>query len=239
MRGTLSLELFSGVGRFASAFREEDYAAIAFEIKDGMEFDLIHPAVIRFLCMWIDKGWVGAIWFGTPCTTWSIACRPAIRSSSHLWGLPEIPPHRVPSLELGNATVRVTGRILCRALHRRMPCFLENPDSSLLWQAPPIAQALRHQSCTIQRCTMGGFGARWRKATKVACWHNRNLPFDGHFCRSHGCMCQYSNKPHIVLAGRDWQSNKSWTSIASAYPTGFAKVAYHSMVESVRLAHDF
>jgi hypothetical protein len=203
-----------------------------------MEFDLTHPAVVRLLCMWIDRGWIGAIWFGTPCTTWSIACRPAIRSTSHLWGLPDIPPHRVPSLELGNATVRVTGRILRRALRRRTPCFLENPDTSLLWLAPPIAEALRHPACTVQRCTMCGFGARWRKATKVACWHSRNLLFDGLFCRSHGCKCQYSHKPHIVLAGRDRQCNKSWTSIASAYPARFAQAACHSMVESVRLAHD-
>ena len=85
--GKIFLELFSGIGSVASALRNRGYAAVAFDIHESPMYDLCNRYVLPVVKDWICNGLAAGIWFGTPCTTWSQACRPAVRDRLHIWGM--------------------------------------------------------------------------------------------------------------------------------------------------------
>ena len=146
------LELFSGVGRVAAALRKHGAPALDFEINKGALFDLCNQYVLKVLSSWIVNGQVKGIWFGTPCTTWSIACKPAARDLDHIWGRPTLPPHRLPSIELGNKTLHATCRLIRLCITYMVLCILENPDTSMIFKAPPLVQLAKHSCSTVARC---------------------------------------------------------------------------------------
>jgi len=226
------LELFSGVGRVAAALRHHDAPALEFEINKGAVFDVCNRHVLKVLCSWIVHGKVNGIWFGTPCTTWSIACKPAVRDLEHIWGRPNLPAHRLPSLELGNKTLQATCRLIKLCILHLIPCILENPDTSMIFKAPPLVQLAKHSCSSVARCCMCAFGARWRKHTKVLGWHINLDAFCLPLCCGPKGVCIYSNRKHIVLSGHSAETGKSWTSIASAYPRRFAETAAGCLLEA-------
>ncbi len=63
-----------------------------------------YTIVCLFLCFMfvLVFGFVFGVWLGTPCQTWSIACRPALRSISAIFGFSIIAPHRRAALKSGN-----------------------------------------------------------------------------------------------------------------------------------------
>lgn len=226
------LELFSGVGKVAAALRKRHAAALDFEINKGPLFDLCNFHVLKVISSWIRDGRVHGVWFGTPCTTWSIACKPAARDLVNIWGKPDLPPHRQPSVNLGNATLRATCRLIRLCILHRVPCILENPDTSMMFSAPPVVQLARHSCSSVTRCSMCAFGARWRKHTKLRGWHAVLTPLSLPLCCGKKGLCQYSGKKHIVLSGHSNDTGRSWTSVASAYPRRFAAAAATCLLES-------
>ena len=214
------LELFSGHAVIAKSLRALGFAVVAFDIQKGAHFDLCNDHVLAVVREWIELGLVWGMWFGTPCVSWSIACKPAVRSRQHIWGLPSLShlgPHRVRSLKLGNRTLRISCSLIRLGLAHQLAMVLENPDTSMMFHAPPMLQLARRCACQQTRFCMCAFGARWRKPTRLLAW-NVSLPsLDQCMCTSHK-QCQFSGKSHIVLSGTDKVSKRSWTSIAGQYP---------------------
>eukprot|EP00973_Karenia_brevis_P054268 7540008-Karenia_brevis.AAC.1 len=67
------LELFSGKAVLASAIRARQYGCLACDIKYGVEFDLCNPVVRTTIRGWISSRVVSGVWFGTPCSSFSLA----------------------------------------------------------------------------------------------------------------------------------------------------------------------
>ena len=215
--------MFSGVGHVALQIRKFGIGTIAFDINTSALFDLTHPYVVKVVLQWVSSNRVCGIWLGTPCTTWSVACKPAVRSKTHLYELPDIPAHRIRSVELGNKTLATTTAVITHCIRYHTPCMLERPDSSMLWHTAEIQSLLAHRTAVQQRFCMCSFGTAWRKRTKLAGWGPSLNLFASRMCNSHSHLCQYSGKRHTVLSGRCKVSNRSWTSIAAAYPMHMAE----------------
>ena len=164
------LELFSGVGAVATAARNLGYAALAFDIRlDPDLFDLTNPIVLGVIRGWMRSKLILCVHFGTPRTTWPSACHPAVRKRGrHIFGLPDCPGHRIAGLLLGNSTLRATVSLLRLDRSQQIPCSLENPLTSMLWDAPNLAVLLRARDCRVSVVHLCSYGARWRKPTRVA-----------------------------------------------------------------------
>eukprot|EP00973_Karenia_brevis_P076564 10636882-Karenia_brevis.AAC.1 len=69
------LELFSGKAVLASALRARHYGCLACDIKYGVEFDLCDSVVRSVIKGWISSRVISGVWFGTPCSSFSLARR--------------------------------------------------------------------------------------------------------------------------------------------------------------------
>jgi hypothetical protein len=131
----------------------------------------------------------------------------------------------------GNATLRQTCEVIRVCLAHGVPVMLENPISSMMWLAPPLAKLLQHQTCqciTLDQCQ---FGSRWRKRTRLATWGCGALPRLARLCQGRGGICSRTHKPHIVLSGTS-SSGVLWTSLAQAYPTRLCTAVAASFIEA-------
>ncbi len=129
--------------------------------------------------------------------------------------------------------MRATARIIRAARRAETPCFLENPATSLLWEAGPIKQ-LVNQGALIHKLDFCHYGKPWRKRTQIVSWGapaNRDL---GLLCEGRGGVCSRKGAPHIALTGRDVGSGQLWTRIAEPYPTKLcAKLCCHLVATHV------
>jgi hypothetical protein len=194
------------------------FAVLSFEIRRGPQYDLSRKCVIDFINSLFVSHKIAGVFLGTPCTTWSIAAGPAGRSREHIWGLPDLSPARALRVREGNQQARLTARWISMCINSSFPVMLENPHTSLLWHAPPIAALLRKPSCRSATFTMCAYGARWRKAMKICGWYVDVSGIHGNTCVSKNHICQFTGAPHIRLSGHLPRSSKAWTSLAAAYP---------------------
>lgn len=225
------LELFGGKGRIAKSLRRAGFAAASLDTANDQNQDICSPSFLRRLKQLIRDGVIRGIWLGPPCQTWSIACRPAVRSQQCPLGLPSVPSHRQASLELGNRTMHAAAEIVQCCCAHGVPVAVENPATSLFFRAPPIEKLTQFPCHKSMNVTMCAFGARWRKITRVATWHVDDYDPPAVCCGRHG-ICDYSKRQHIVLSGNIPGSGTSWTSTAAAYPQKFAKFFAHLMIQS-------
>ena len=194
------------------------FGAVRVELLDGV--DACSAAVVKLLLGWIRSGLICCAWFGTPCSSWSRARRDinghGPRTRQHIWGVPGLSDAERHRLALGNATLGVTVQLI-RALHSaRIPCILENPAASYLWQAPPLAPLLAlGQRVVIDDCS---YGTRWRKRTAFHCWHLAAGSSLQCTCRGRRGNCSFSKRPHQLLSGFDKETKQRWTKIAEPYP---------------------
>jgi hypothetical protein len=114
-----------------------------------------------------------------------------------------------------------------------VPVMLENPATSMLWLAPRLQKLCTldsHVSFITDFCQ---HGAKWRKRTRISCWHTPSCPQLCKVCSGKKGWCSARNRQHIVLSGVDPVSKQLWTHIAQPYPKLFAaKVAEHLILSS-------
>ena len=112
-----------------------------------------------------------------------------------------------------------------------VPCILENPSGSMLFQAHPIRKLLglsSSQSTTIDQCQ---YGTRWRKRTRLAAWNCTDMSSLCKLCTGHKGICSLTHKPHILLQGKSPQG-PLWTSIAQEYPRKLCSALASVLIES-------
>lgn len=237
-KAQLFLELFASSGQVAAQWRAAGYGAMAFEINLGDHFDVTRPSTMRLIKGWLRSHCVSGMWLGTPCTTWSRARRGPVgshwaplRSSEHPEGLEGLSDRDQAKVRLGNRTARASAELIQLCVALKIPVALENPQTSLLWSYPPIARLMLHACASVIDADMCAFGARWRKATKVATWHCQRVLAPPR-CRGHGGVCGFSARPHVILSGRDPVSGCLWTRRAQCYPKRFASWAARVVTRS-------
>ena len=223
-RRRIFLEVFCGTGGLAATLRRRGFGAVSLDLRLGPEMDITMPHVQRLLIGWMSSNCVAGLWLGTPCASWSRARRGppgstwcAIRSATHLYGLPNLRPIDQHKINIGNNTMKASARLISAARRFGVPCFLENPSTSLLWLADPIQKqaAFGSRRCTFDFCQ---FGTRWRKRTTVMMWGAPLSPELERRCSGRRGCCSRTGAPHIQLSGSDRASGQMWTHIAEPYP---------------------
>ncbi len=122
---------------------------------------------------------------------------------------------------IGNATMVASCRVIEACVAQIAPVALENPHASRLFAAPRL-QKLRALDCAAEQvCDQCAFGQPSRKRTKVIAWHGVAQACLSSLCNPRGC-CRFSGAPHVILEGLG-QNGQSRTSLAAAYPWGFAR----------------
>lgn len=155
---------------------------------DAWQHDLAHGVefVITFRCKsgeyidnlcWFDLGHTGTV-----CSSFSLACHPAVRGPGHLYGWPKshlmYTPGRRMKAKLGNSIANFSIDVLEACATVTKPMSLENPKGSHLWRTKryreKIALALRDdntgvwQFITTYYCS---WGCKYQKVTSLLCCH--------------------------------------------------------------------
>ena len=122
----------------------------------------------------IASGVVALVWLGTPCQSFTSARKDdgfgpmPLRDSSHPLGLPDLNSRDAQAVQLGNKLLKVSLRLMRVAAHHKVPCVMENPWSSYMWQVPYVRDFLYdtnlcESDIKLRRVDFCRFGTPWRK----------------------------------------------------------------------------
>ena len=154
-----------------------------------------------------------------PCTTWSRARWPPLRTSSHLQGLPSLNENEKSQVDIGNCTYQFACKVVAAAIRSKVPCVCENPQRSMAWMAPPMSELM--MVAIVLDTDMCQYRARWKKRTKLCGWNmvSQHAGLDLK-CSGRG-ECSLTGKQHIVLTGT--VNGVARTRLAQAYPPALAR----------------
>ena len=136
---------------------------------------------------------------------------------------------------MGNRTIGHSAWVVRLCLRFSVPCLLENPVGSRLFQAPRMTRLIKHDHCQRFVLDMCAFGARWRKRTCILAWCSPGAKSSlNSRCTGHAGKCSFSGDYHVVLAGAG-PHGKLWTSVAQEYPKGLARALAGSLIQSFKM----
>ena len=240
------LDIFSGDGSVAKFLTQNGFPVISIDINLDPRFDVLDPQVAKIILGWIRSRCVLGVWVATPNISWSRARHGPLgsswdpmRTNSHIFGVPNLGVNDQEKVRIGNHTMKFTAQIITSCVHQRTPCFLENPNHSMMWLAPPIKHLCAHRVSRSFVCDFCQYGARWRKRTRIQSWFGCGDSDLSRQCSGHNGVCSRTHKHHIILKGQDPISKQLWTHLAQPYPKTFGAVAGKALVNSFQNMHTF
>ncbi len=156
-RGLIALEVFSGSGRLTGELHARGWQAHALDIVHGAAEDFSRREVRRMLLRKIWAREVAYVHLAPPCSTFSIARTPPIRSRQCPFGLPG----------LGNRLARFSLQVLKVCLRMEIACTLEQPQSSWMLRLPPFWNFRRRTGVPEVTLDFCMYGEMWRKRTTI------------------------------------------------------------------------
>ena len=214
------LELFCGSQRFGKACAREGRLVIGIDVRFGDEHDITRPRLWQAIVGWIQAGWVLYVLLAPPCASWSRIRNagtgpPPLRDDDHIWGLSTVRDSEKWKVDLGNSTLRVSVCIFRACLRAGVPALIENPLTSWMWVAPPMATLMLCKNVRWVRSDFCQWGTPWRKATRFVCCHLDVAHIENR-CTGRG-VCSRSGLHHLQLIGKD-EHGVFKTRLAEAYP---------------------
>ena len=208
-----ALDLYSGTGGVGRALLCLGAPwVLSVDISRGPEQDLLDSDVQARIEGLIDRGLVAAVCMAPPCSSFSSAVTPAVRSNEFPRGLPWLKGAMRAKVAEGNRHADWCRGLIELCGKRGVGWVLENPDTSWLWRQRGYRRFRDPSSGLLWRGDLCFFGTPWRKRTRVAC--SGELQGRRSFCRCLG--------PHQILRGRRVGTGESWTVLAQPYPKHFA-----------------
>lgn len=213
----VGLELFSGTGNWAEAYRKApgvDGSCFEWDVRHSTSsaLDLTLRRNQRLVRGWIRSGYIAAVWMGTPCSSFSRA-RDAgrrqpgdtsgfpgpLRSDDMPTGLGGLSDNDKIKVEIGNTLAAFSASVfkLCLSLH--IPCAIENPHTSRLWLHPSIRSVCKNPQALYTYTDFCAEGLPWRKRTGLLYAHVA-IEEVCRKCTGKG-VCSYSKLPHVQLQG--------------------------------------
>lgn len=163
---------------------------------------------------------------GPVCGSFSMAVTPAVRSTEHPYGKPDISPNMKIKTALGNRFCRWMIKVLEIGLELDIGVWLENPASSWFFRVP-VWRTFEARHSNVLRWTVDycRFYARWRKRTAI---------YSNTMMGGHRTLCKGGHQ-HVLLRGRCKEKKKAWTALAQAYPRGVAFTIAACLAEKAQL----
>ena len=215
------LEVFAGTARITTSLNARSLPAFPIDICLDPLHDVLSIHVEHRIFNWISSGRVRFIWCGMPCTSFSKARKwdglgpGPLRTSQHLWGLPGLSEADKKKVATGNRLLHFTVRLLTQCVKHSVLYVLENPNSSMAWDMPPLKRFLQSHhpfSFVLDYCQ---FGEPWKKPTRLLA--NFDLSPIALRCNTVDDRCSRTKRPHVALAGLD-SSGIFMTLRAQPYP---------------------
>ena len=161
------------------------------------------------------------------------------RNRDFPWGRPDLSLANQRKVNFGNATLLATAQIVSSCVFHGVPVAVENPLTSLAWNAPLMSDLCQLPSCQVATLHQCQYGAPWKKPTRLCCWGA------GHFspqlckvCKSRNGKCSRSGKFHVKLQGKKPGTQINWTSLAAAYPKQLSRAIAKHLICARRAVAD-
>jgi len=175
-RRRVTLEIFSGSGRWSTAYRtaakraKVDQAVFELDIRWHLENDLLSIRVQQKVQGWIRAGMIAAVWIGTPCNSFSRARDrpggpPPLRSNECPKGLAELSEKDSRKVLEGNELARFSIAVFHECRSWKIAAVIENPHSSRLWCMPAFKHARSIRHVEFNWTDFCQDGTPWRKRT--------------------------------------------------------------------------
>ena len=202
-------------------------------------------------------GRVSALWFGTPCTTFSRAREvrpgpPPLRDLDHPYGLPKsrLTPSQQEQVRLGTFFALKTAELAGIAHREGIPFAIENPEPweghismFLLPEFKELASRPGVQVVNFDQCTVG---AETAKPTRILYY---KLPLSSldkrcNHPKQWWCFTDWQGTPqrrwgaHPPLAKRKREDGTPATAAAAVYPTELNRVIAESFASTIRPRRD-
>ena len=203
------------------------WRVIMIDIKiGGAAHDVTRPGVAAALLEAIRLGTYDVVFLATPCESFSVAHRPALRTKREPWGVEPMPHRWQLYMRKHNAIARFTIEAIRTAIVARVVVAVENPadrgnpdspaywrrfaDHGSFWALPEVREMGLHM-LTFAQCR---FGARVQKWTEVGI----NREASGACAELEGKTCTHQGGRHEQLAHGRYASGVSKAPETAAYP---------------------
>jgi hypothetical protein len=226
------LSLYGGVGHMAESQLEHGRPTVLFDLARNPKNDLGVPGAQRDVLQIMNTkvpgsslSMVGFLGIDIPCNTWSSARRggkgpPAIRDAQHFWGLPGVRPHDQVKLDAANLQYRYALELIDESLKLKIPGYMENPKTSMLWNGDGIQALIRDGKAWLAETDLCQYGTAWKKGTRMLMWGMPAGAFHLPKCRGpKRGICGKTGEGHLVLRGV--AGGKFLTGQAQVYPREF------------------
>ena len=228
------LIVFSGPGHdldLASRLRARGATIHEVDTKlGGHRHDVTRPAVADALISATASGQYHFIFVATPCSSYSVAHKPQLRSRRSPMGIAGVPPEWTRYLEKHNHLGTFTARLITAADAAGVPWALENPadrgcvsspaywqihaDHAPLWAHHHIASALADARAVMRTFAQCAFDSPFQKWTTIA--HPPSISTEFSFLDERAC--QHGRALHIARAHGLAPDGRSLSHAAAAYP---------------------
>eukprot|EP00974_Lingulodinium_polyedra_P117156 11162107-Lingulodinium_polyedra.AAC.1 len=141
---------------------------------------------------------------------------PALRSPEFPTGLPSLRGKNASKVADGNALCKFSVQLLRMCARLGIPCIMENPSTSWLWQQPCVLAACALPGARTISVDFCACGTPWRKRTTLLGFNVDLTSLQCLHCRGRG-VCSFSRQPHQQLLGQN-NCGQFWTKVAEPYP---------------------
>ena len=203
-------ELFGGSGGLAEACRRFAGSWVEnWEFENGEEFDLLDRSILAALMSRIKRGEFWWIHMGPPCSMFSVARLPRLRSRRHPWGLPTLSAADRMLVKQGSLMCLVALEVARLCLRLGIAFTWENPESSMMWEFPPVQEFLSLPGVFSYTVTYCGYGTAWKKPTRFVA-NREELRGIARRCHGQRGICSFSGCAHQQPAAArgqpDWRA---------------------------------
>lgn len=155
--GKVFLEVFSGTGRLTHAVDEKHIPVLEpIDYANGAHCDLRRRSTQEVILKWLERGVIGFLHIGTPCTIWSQARRNVSNSTKAFC-------KERDGLELALFSAQ-----LIRVCNKfGVPYAIENPRTSKLFQFEPLVAAIGTGQNFNVDFDMCQYGECYKKPTRI------------------------------------------------------------------------
>lgn len=216
------VEVFAGCARLSRAVRRRGPQTQAWDILYDAKYDMEDPVsfarLFSELKSLLKQERLLGVHLAPPCTTWSIARHPMVRSRKWLWGLPHLAGKARAQVLSANRVIKNVLTLIDWLIVNNVPCSVENPQSSRLFLLPFFRLHIAAERLKPVVCHFCQFGEAWRKATTFLCGGLSNTGALALKCSGRNGICSRTQRRHIALSGTHPERRIPWTKVAEPYP---------------------
>ena len=242
--------MFAGPGRESDLTAQLRARGAHVEVIDtkvgGHRHDVLLPPVADALVAAVAAGQYDFIFIATPCSSYSVAHRPRLRSRRSPMGIAIVPPEWRRYLEIHNRLGTLTARLITAAESASVPWAVENPadrgdpsspafwrhhvDHAPLWMHEDVASAIAISQAIRRTFAQCAFDSPFQKWTSIA--HSSSISPEFGFLDQRQCM--HGRASHLSRAHGLAPDGSYLADLAAAYPPAMNRALASAIVHAIR-----